>query len=195
MILHLLRHGANDSLKEHRLAGRDYTLSLNEEGRTQAARLAAKLRDTPLDALLSSPLPRCQETAKPLAELKNLPIETRDELVEIDFGDWTGRKIAEIKDDERWTRFNAFRAGTAVPNGETIAEARARMLRLALELRDRHPEGQAALFGHGDPLRALLLQLLGMPDDAIHRIELGPCAWVTVELTAWSAKLLRLEAI
>ena len=58
--------------------------------------------------------PFSQETARPLAELKGLDIETRDELVEIDFGDWTGKRIHEIKDDERWTRFNAFRAGTAV---------------------------------------------------------------------------------
>ena len=195
MILHLLRHGANDALKEHRLAGRDTALSLNAEGRAQAERLAGKLADTSLSAILSSPLPRCQQTARPLAKLKGLQIETRDELIELDFGDWTGKRIAEIEGDERWTRFNAFRSGTGVPNGETIAEARARMLRLALELRERFPEGEVALCSHGDPLRALLLQFLGMPDDAIHRIELGPCSWTSLELGPWGAKLLRLEAI
>lgn len=194
-LLHLIRHGSNDALKAHRLAGRDYGLSLNDEGRAQAERRARTMREVPLAAILSSPLPRCRETAAPLAQLKGLEVEIRDELLEIDFGDWTGRPISEIQDDERWTRFNVFRAGNAVPNGETLAEARARMLRLAIEVRERFPDGEVAIVGHGDPLRTLVMQGLGMSDDAIHRIELGPCSWTTLEFGPWGARLLGLAPI
>lgn len=194
-LLHLIRHGSNDALVAHRLAGRDYELSLNDEGREQAHRRAKSLRDIPLAAILSSPLPRCRETAEPLAALKGLEVEIRDELLEVDFAGWTGLSIDSIEEDERWRRFNVFRAGNAASDGETIAEVRARMLRLAIEVRERYPDGEIALVSHGDPLRALVMQLLGMPDDAIHRLEFGPCSWTTVEFGPWGAKLLRLAPI
>ncbi|RYG75484.1 histidine phosphatase family protein, partial [bacterium] len=171
-LLHLIRHGTNDSLTQHRIAGRDWELHLNDEGHTQARRRAETMRGVPLAAILCSPLPRCQETAAPLAELHGLPIETRDELIELEFGGWTGRTHDEIRDDERWRAFNSFRAGTAIPGGETLAEARARMLRIAIEVRERYPEGEVAIVGHGDPLRALVMQGLGMSDDSIHRLHL-----------------------
>lgn len=192
---HLVRHGSNDALLAHRIAGRDYGLHLNDEGRAQAQRRAETMRGVPLAAILCSPLPRCQETAVPLAALHGLPIETRDELLELDFGDWTGRTHDEIRDDERWRALNSFRAGTAIPDGETLAEARARMLRLAIEVRDRYPDGEVALVGHGDPLRALAMQLLGMGDDLIHRLDLGPCSWTTLTFGPRGASLRRLAPI
>ena len=191
--LHLIRHGANEMLVEHRLAGRAPGTCLNAEGRAQAAALAEAMRDVPLKAVLASPLERAQETAAILAASQGLTVETREGLTELDFGPWTGLPHAELDGDPVWDRFNAFRAGTSVPNGETLADARARMLRVALETRARYPESHVALVGHGDPLRALLMQLLGMPDESVHRLSLEPCGRIVLELGDWNAKLVSLS--
>ncbi len=191
--LHLVRHGANDSLAAHRLAGRAPGTLLNGEGRAQAAALAASLASVPFAAVLSSPLERCRETAEILAAPHGLTVETRDGLLELDFGEWTGKATDEIRGDPLWERFNRFRAGTGAPGGETLAEATARVLRVALDARDGWPEGHVALVGHGDPLRGLLLHLLGMPDEGVFRIELAPCGRAVVELGPWGARLVRLD--
>lgn len=193
--LHLIRHGSNDALKAGRLAGRDWALGLNDEGRAQAERRAESLREVPLAAILCSPLPRCQETAAPLARLHGLEVETRDELIEVDFGAWTGLTDPEIGRDPAWPTYRAFRAGNAVPNGETLAEVRARVLRLAIEARARHPDGHVAIVSHGDPLSLLIMQVLGMPDDAIERLDLGPCVWAVLELGPTGGRLRHLAAI
>ena len=195
--LHLIRHGANDALANDRLAGRDTTLGLNDEGRAQAERRAESLRDVTLAAIYCSPLLRCRETAAPLARLHGLGIEIRDELIELDFRAWTGLTHAELDEDPRWPLYKAFRGGNAAPpsetsGGETLADVRARMLRLALELRERHPNAEIALVSHGDPIAALIMQLLGLPDDAIERLHIPPCVWATLAFGPAQARLLRL---
>lgn len=187
--LHLIRHGANPMLEAHRLAGRAPGTHLNDLGRAQAAALAEAMRDVPLAAILSSPLERCQETAAILAASQGLAVETRDGLIELDFGAWTGLPHTDLHGDPAWDRFNAFRAGTSVPGGETLAEAAARVLRVAIEAREAWPDAHIALVGHGDPLRGLVLHLLGMPDEAVFRLELEPCGRIVLELGDWAAKL------
>ena len=194
-VLHLIRHGSNDALVTGRLAGRDFTLGLNDEGRAQAERRAEFMRDVPLARILCSPLPRCQETAAPLARLHGLEVETRDELIEVDFGAWTGLTDPEIGRDPAWPPYKTFRAGNAVPGGETLAEVRARVLRLAIELRDAHPDAQIALVSHGDPLSLLIMQVLGMNDDLIERLDLGPCVWARLDLTPTGGRLRHLTPI
>lgn len=187
--LHLVRHAHNPALAEGRLAGRADGVFLSDLGRTQAKALAALMSGVKLDAILSSPLARCRETAEIVAAGRY--VELRDELLELDFGAWTGRLVADLDRDERWRRFNAFRAGTPCPGGESLLDAQARMVRLAVECRERFPGGELLLVGHGDPLRALLLHFLQMPLGAVFALELPPAGWATLELDDWGARLTR----
>src|SRR4051794_33605186 len=100
------------------IGGRQPDLHLDTAGRGQAKRLADDLSHLPIDAIYSGPLERACETAEPLAQKLNLPLQIADEFNEIDFGDWTNRTFAELDPLPEWQRWNSFRSRTSPPNGE-----------------------------------------------------------------------------
>src|SRR5438874_9374343 len=118
-IFYPIRHATND-LVGKAIAGRGQGIHLNELGREQAERLAEKLANCGITRIFSSPLERAQETAAPLARILNLKIHILEAIQEIDFAGWTGRTFAELQQDADWRRWNSFRLGARVPNGETI---------------------------------------------------------------------------
>jgi probable phosphoglycerate mutase len=176
----LIRHALND-LVDQAIAGWRPGTHLNAVGRAQAARLAEVLAEAPLRALYSSPLERARETAAPLAARLGLAVTTDTELGEIDFGDWTGRSLAELAADERWRAFNSLRSLTRVPGGELMIETQARMITALERLRARHPAEMIAVFSHGDPIRAALAYYLGLHLDLFQRFEISPASVSLVE--------------
>jgi len=171
--IYLIRHGDNDVASVRRaIAGRAPGTHLNELGRQQAQRVAEGLAGEGIERIFSSPLERCRETAEPLARRISVEIELADELLEIDYGEWTGRTLAEVESSELWQRYNHFRSITRVPGGEMMVEVQARVVGF-LEQRCRElPDSTIAVFAHGDVIRAALLCYLGMPIDFVHRLKI-----------------------
>lgn len=167
----LVRHGHNEWIPKG-IAGRLSGVHLSETGLTQAAAVAAQLAGLGIRRIVSSPLERARETATPLADRLRLPVEVLEELVEVDFGDWNGRTFAELNQTVEWRHWNLFRSAARIPNGETMLEIQARMVRAIERLAAEHPAQKIALFSHGDPIRAVLLYWLGMPIDFVHRLEI-----------------------
>src|SRR3954453_9567212 len=110
MTCFLVRHGDND-LVGHTLAGRKPGTHLNEAGRKQAAEHAEKLAGAGITRILSSPLERTTETAAPLAARVGLKVEVREAFNELNFGDWTGLKFAELESRDLWRQWNGYRLG------------------------------------------------------------------------------------
>jgi len=176
----LIRHGLND-LVERVIAGWQPGVHLNETGRAQAAQLADQLAAAPLRALYSSPLERARETAAPLAARLGLPVQINADLGELEFGEWTGRTLAELENDAQWRRFNTLRSLTRVPGGALMLETQARMVAALERLRGEHPHEMIAVFSHGDPIRAALAHYLGIPLDLFQRLEISPASRSLVE--------------
>jgi probable phosphoglycerate mutase len=173
----LIRHALCDPVGK-RIAGRAPGIHLNEDGRGQAAALATRLRTLPVAAIWSSPLERAVETAQPFASILGLPIVQDQRLNEVDFGDWTGRTLAELEGTPAWHDFNERRSSTRIPNGEIMDEVVRRSLALLVEAR-RTPAlagGLVALVSHGDVLRSLIAHCIGMDLNAMHRIEIEPAS-------------------
>ena len=190
---YLIRHAAHDWLVKG-IAGRLPGVSLNAAGRAQAERLAERLGDVPFAAIYASPLERAQETAAPLAARAGLPLQTLDDLHEMNFGDWTGKTFAELDAEPLWQPFNTFRSGTRIPGGgEMMAEAQLRMVMAMEGLRERHPNHAVALVGHGDPIRAAVAYFLGIPLDLYARIEIEPASVSVVALADWGPRVLRVN--
>lgn len=181
---YLIRHALNDFVGR-RLAGWMPGVHLNEEGRLQARRLAERLAPAGITGICSSPLERAQETAQPLAEATGLNVETRQNFVEVQAGEWVGKTFAELKDDPQWQAFNRFRSGTRVPGGELMLETQTRMVKEMLQLRDAQPNGKIAIVSHADPIRAALVFCLGMPLDFYQRVEISPASYSIVTLDEW----------
>ncbi|MCU1504204.1 MAG: Phosphoglycerate mutase [Ilumatobacteraceae bacterium] len=183
----LIRHGVHE-LGGDRIAGRLPGVHLSAEGRAQAEQLVARLDGVPIDAVHASPMERTRETASPLARARALELELCEDLLEIDYGEWTGCHLDALGDDVRWRRWNSFRSGHRVPSGESMVEVQTRAAALVQRLSAQQPDGHIALVSHGDVIKALVAQYVGAPLDLFQRIEISPAS-VTVlvveELGPW----------
>ncbi|WP_114854601.1 histidine phosphatase family protein [Brachybacterium sp. YJGR34] len=168
----LVRHGRTPTTGRD-LPGRAPGLSLDGSGRDQAQRLAARLAGLRIDALYSSPLERAQETAAPTARRTGLAVREEPGLLEGEFGDWTGRPLAELTALPAWQDVQRHPAGFRFPGGESFAEMQARMVGTIERLRREHEGGTVVCFSHADPIRLLLAHALGTPLDAFQRISVG----------------------
>jgi len=176
----LVRHGSHDRLGRI-LCGRMTGVSLSKIGRAEADALASRLVGTGAGTLLTSPQDRAAETAAPIAGAVGLTVETEPDLDEIAFGAWTGRTFDALADDPAWTAWNTERATARPPDGESMAEAQVRILRvLGRFAEDGTP---VILVSHGDVIRAALLKILGLGLDAYDRIVVDPAS--CSELALW----------
>lgn len=166
----LIRHAENEYVKTGRLAGQTPGVHLNERGREQAAEVSLRLRDAPIRAVYSSPMERAQETAAPLAEALGLPVLPAPGLVEVNFGDWQGRSIKQLRRLKLWQTVQNRPSAMRFPNGESFVEAQERAVRQSLEIAAAHPEETVACFSHGDVIRLAAAHFLDMPLDSFQRL-------------------------
>ncbi len=190
---YLLRH-AEKAADDGVLAGRTPGIALSATGRGQAERLAQRLAPAPITRVYSSPMQRTRETAAALAQAKNLSVEISEPLGEIDAGEWTGKRFAELDGgDARWRNFNRFRGGTPIPGGESAVTVQARFVNEMIRLRAAHSGEHVALVSHADPIKIALAHFLGAPLDLYGRIEIGLASCSVLQLGDDWAKVLCLN--
>jgi 2,3-bisphosphoglycerate-dependent phosphoglycerate mutase len=177
----LARHGRTSANTAGVLAGRSKGVHLDELGEKQAAAAGERLASLPLAAVVSSPLERCRETASAICKAQPVKVVVRTdrELAEVDYGDWTGRALKELMKESLWKTVQAHPAGAAFPGGESMARMSARVVaavrRWDAAVEAEHgPEAVWLLSCHGDPIKAILADALGMHLDAFQRIVVDP---------------------
>jgi len=185
----LVRHATAEGTGKI-LTGRKPGMHLTKEGAQQAAKLAHQFSQFSVQHIFSSPLERARETATAIGKAVGLPVQISDALMEIEFGDWTGRLIPELEPLDHWKQWNLFRSGRRIPNGEMLSEVQERLTREIERLFSQFPNDSIALVSHGEPIRTILAYYIGIPVDLQHRLEISPASVSTLELTHWGAKLL-----
>ena len=185
----LIRHATTAALG-HVISGRSPAVHLDPPGRVQAETLAARLAAVHLDAIYSSPLERTVETAEAIARGRDLRVETMDELLELDFGQWTGKSFADVEGDDDWRRWNSVRSITRIPVGEAMLEVQARALSALHRIAARWPDGRCAVVSHGDLIRSTVAYLLGVPIDLMLRLEIKPASASVIQLAPDFVKVL-----
>jgi broad specificity phosphatase PhoE len=170
---YLIRHGEHDWLKKG-IAGRIPGVSLNALGKQQAQDLARRLAAVKFDVIFSSPLERAMETAEPVARSKGMEIVVTPEIIELDFGEWSGVTFEKLRADPRWAEWNQKRSIVRMPGGELMTEVQTRIVAFIDRVHREKKKGSFALFGHGDVIRAAICYWLGMPLDFIPRVEVEP---------------------
>ena len=128
----------------------------------------------PLTAIYSSPLERAVETAAPLARDHGLPVQTRTALNEMDFGEWTGRMIAELADDPAWQSFNGDRGRACPPGGEALQQVQRRVVDELVALSRSHAGEVVAVVTHAEPIRCALAAFSGSSLDDVKAVEIAP---------------------
>jgi len=177
----LIRHASIEA-NGKRLAGRLPGMHLDELGKRQALALGERLSRLPIAAIYSSPLERAFETAEPIARLLGRKVAIREELLEIEFGDWTGKTFGELDELPEFQRFNSFRSCSPVQGGEFMLQAQLRMV-LALDVvRRAHADECVAVVSHGDMIRAAIAYYAGIPLDLFQRLEVSPASISTIDI-------------
>jgi probable phosphomutase (TIGR03848 family) len=185
----LIRHGITDAVGRI-LAGRMPGVHLNVEGRAQAEQLGQRLSDVPVDFLYSSPLERAKETAAPIASAAGLKVQVCEEITEIDFGEWSGKRIDDLLDLPTWRQFNTFRSGTRIPGGESMSEVQVRMVSQIEKMRRESPDALIALVSHADPIKAAIAYYAGISLDLLLRIEVGPASVSALSINDYGPQIL-----
>ncbi|HTZ38255.1 MAG TPA: histidine phosphatase family protein [Stellaceae bacterium] len=180
-VFHLLRHGEHD-VQGRICAGRMPGVALSERGRAEAEDAARRLAPRGIAAIYASPLERAQQTAAIVGQRLDLPVGVLDDLVELDFGEWTGKTFDEVRQDPRWPAWATHRSLSCIPGGETMRAVQRRVVEALMEIRERHPRDGVVVVSHGDVIRAALVFALGMPLDFYARIEVATASLSTVRI-------------
>ncbi|WP_225730670.1 MULTISPECIES: histidine phosphatase family protein [unclassified Nocardia] len=198
MTVILLRHGVSTSNTARTLAGRSAGVDLTDRGAEQARGVADRLAELPIEHIAASPLLRCQRTVAPLAEKFGLEPDYDDRLVEVDYGEWTGRPIAELLNEPLWKVVQRHASGATFPGGEGLAQVQTRAVAAIREtdreLAQRHSRDVLwVACTHGDVIKAVLADALGIHLDGFQRIVVEPASLSVVRYTPTAPYVVRLN--
>lgn len=172
----LVRHGENEWVKKHRLAGWLPGVNLNENGRKQAESAAERLQDVHVDMLYSSPVERCMETAEYIANAKQLTINQLPEVGEVRYGAWEGAKIRKLARKKLWHAVQFFPSRMRFPDGEALREVQFRAVQALEQLSEKHPDDTIVVVSHADLIKLVLAHYLGIHMDLFQRIVISPAS-------------------
>ena len=180
----LVRHGQTPTTGQV-LPGRARGLHLAETGLDQARRAGERIAALgKVTAVYASPLERTRETAAPIARACGLRVKTRAGLLECDFGDWTGRKLSELRKLPEWATVQRNPSSFRFPGGESFPEMQTRMTSAIAELVATHPGETIVAVSHADTIKAAVAAAVGTPLDLFQRIVVSPCSVSAITYTA-----------
>ncbi|MDG9718064.1 MSMEG_4193 family putative phosphomutase [Streptomyces sp. DH24] len=194
----LVRHGRSTANTEGLLAGWTPGVALDERGAAQAAALPGRLAGLPISEVVSSPLQRCQETVRPLLDARpGLTVHTDERIGECHYGDWTGRKLAELKDEPLMEVVQTHPSAVRFPGGESMRAMQNRAAEAVHEWnarveRDHGPDAVFLMCSHGDIIKSLVADALGLHLDLFQRIAVEPCSITAIRYTRLRPFLVRL---
>ncbi|MET1037768.1 MAG: histidine phosphatase family protein [Aeromicrobium sp.] len=179
----LVRHGRTTANATGVLAGRTAGVKLDEMGRGQADRTGERLAVVPLVGIVSSPLERCRQTAKAILRHQEAdPALSIDrDITECDYGQWQGSKLADLAKEDLWSVVQSHPSAATFPGGESLGAMQARAV-AAIRRHDAAVEaehGPGAVWvavSHGDIIKSILADALGMHLDLFQRIHVNPAS-------------------
>jgi probable phosphomutase (TIGR03848 family) len=182
----LLRHGRTTANTGGVLAGWTPGVRLDEKGLEQVQAVAARLAPVPLAAVVSSPLERCVQTAEAVLAGRELTVQTDERLGEARYGDWTGRPLKELVKEPMWKVVQQHPSAAVFPGdeGEGLAQTQARAVAAVRGWNATlGPEAVWLACSHGDVIKAVLADALGLHLDAFQRIVVDPASISVVTYT------------
>ena len=180
------------------LAGRTPKVALDDAGLAQAAALVGRLAAVPLVGVGSSPLQRCRQTVAPLVAARGLTVVADGAFAEVDYGEWTGRALATLAKEPLWRVVQAHPSAAVFPGGEGLAGVQSRAVAAvrAHDARITAAHGAGAVWlvcSHGDVIKGLLADALGVHLDSFQRIVVDPCSVSVVRYTDTRPFVLRVN--
>lgn len=179
----LVRHGRTTANARGILAGRAPGVRLDDVGRRQATQAAERMAGVPLVTVVTSPLERCRQTARILVARQETDVTTVVErgITECDYGQWQGLALRDLAREPLWEVVQRQPSAAVFPGGESLASMQARSVeairRHDAAVLEQHGAGAVwAAVAHGDIIKSVLADALGMHLDLFQRIAVGPAS-------------------
>ena len=185
--IYLLRHGHSTANAKSVLAGRDFKVKLSSVGEKQAVAVANELSDKKFAKIYSSPLPRCMQTVEPLAKKLKIDIQISEGLIEMEYGDWSGKKLSLLSRNKLWGTIQSRPSLVRFPNGESFLEMQSRAIEAVSKL--AIPGKSVLLCSHGDVIKAIVAGFLGLHLDKFQSLSIDPASITVIDLVNGSARL------
>lgn len=192
----LIRHGRTPANAQGVLAGWTPGVFLDDVGRDQAEALSRRLSGVRLAAVVTSPLERARETAEAVlrGQRSTTAMHVEDRAGECQYGSWTGRPLKDLAKEPLWKVVQAHASGAVFPDGESMVGMQSRAVEAVRDwnakLGDR---ATYAVVSHGDVIKAVLADALGMHLDDFQRIVVDPCSVSVVRYTPTRPFVLRMN--
>jgi len=202
----LVRHGLTATTGQL-LTGWTPGVGLDERGRAQAKALGERLASVPLDAIVTSPLDRCRQTVEEIVAARGARVRqdarqdkgepvVEERVGECKYGDWTGQPLDELVKDPLWPVVQAHPSAVRFPGpeGETMLDMQHRAVSAVREWNERLGKSATYLIcSHGDVIKAIVADSLGLHLDQCQRIVADPCSLTVIRYTPLRPFLLRLN--
>jgi probable phosphomutase (TIGR03848 family) len=182
----LLRHGRTTANAGGVLAGWTPGVGLDETGAAQVQAVGERLAKVPLAAIVSSPLDRCRQTAAAVAAGRDVEVQADDRLGEARYGDWTGRTLKELVKEPLWKVVQQHPSAAVFPGpeGEGLAQTQARAVAAVRAWNATlGPDAVWLACSHGDVIKAILADALGLHLDQFQRIVVDPASISVITYT------------
>jgi probable phosphomutase (TIGR03848 family) len=182
----LMRHGRSTANTAGVLAGWTPGVQLDDTGTGQVQTVGQRLAAVPLAAVVSSPLERCRQTAAAVLAGRDLELQVDDRLGEARYGDWTGRPIKELVKEPLWKVVQQHPSAAIFPGpeGEGLAQTQARAVAAVREWNATlGPDAVWLACSHGDVIKSVLADALGVHLDQFQRIVVDPASLSVVTYT------------
>jgi probable phosphomutase (TIGR03848 family) len=189
----LLRHGRTTANADGGLAGRR-PVELDDTGRAQSAAVGERLRGLPLAAVVTSPLIRCRQTLG--IALPDATPAAEEGLVECGYGDWEGQPLKKLAKDPLWPVVQVHPSAAVFPGGEAMAAMAGRAVAAvrrwdAAVTREHGPDALWLACSHGDVIKAIVADALGLHLDLFQRIVADPASVTVIRYTPTRPFVLR----
>jgi probable phosphomutase (TIGR03848 family) len=186
----LVRHAVTEQTGPM-LTGRASGIDLSEDGRRQAKALGERLAEIPVAAVYASPIERTAQTALAVADHHDLEVRELPGVIEADYGEWTGGKLAELAKTDLWKTVQRAPSRARFPGGESLAEMQARMVTALEAVVADHPGEVVVVVSHADPIKAAIAHFTGLHLDLFQRVVVSPASVTVFELSPHGAALVK----
>ena len=199
MRLVLIRHAHSEANAAGILSGRLPNVHLTEKGLEQSEHLSARLGNFPVASLRVSPMERCFETISPWINAIVLPNNPKfnpiidQELTEVDYGSWSGKKLVVLSKNKSWRTVQESPSRMYFPKGEGIAQMQSRAMKSVHDAVGSKSKGAAVIVSPGDVIKSIVASALGMHLDEFQRIVIDPASVSILDYSTTKPRVLLLN--
>ena len=186
----LVRHGVTAHTGPL-LSGRMPGIDLSEKGVEQAQAAAERVAVLKVAAVYASPIERTTQTASYIATRLGLDVQPLPGVIEADYGDWTGGKIADLAKTDEWKVVQAAPSRAVFPGGESLRAMQARMVDALDAVVAAHPHETVVVVSHADPIKSAIAHYTGMHLDLFQRLHVSPASVTVLDFHPYGALLVK----